>query len=256
MSGIDRLIKIMKILRDPNAGCPWDRGQTSSSIAPYTIEEAHEVALAAEASEPRKLKEELGDLLFHVVFHSEIADEVGQFSFDDVASGAAEKLVRRHPHVFSDTRPDEEDHNHRWEIMKAEEREKVFDDIPTSLPALMYAQKIQKRVAGVGFDWADHRGPRGKIAEELLEVDQARIANDSQQCLEEMGDLLFAVVNYARHLGIDAEQALRYASAKFRNRFSRVTDILSRRGLDLGSASLDEMDAIWEEVKKDSSSSG
>lgn len=250
LTGLRRLLAVMRRLRDPEGGCPWDRAQTSASIAPYTIEEACEVAAAAECDDPARLRDELGDLLFHVVFHACMAQERGWFDFDEVAATAAAKLERRHPHVFGGGPglPSEEV-NKRWERRKADEREHIDDDLPPHLPALMAACKLQRRAAAVGFDWPEAAGPRAKIVEELAEVDLAA-REGGGQVAEELGDLLFAVVNLARHLDVEPEQALRFANRKFIRRFRYV----EARLLDLGrrpeEVTLAELDALWDEAKR------
>jgi ATP diphosphatase len=232
----------MTRLRDPVAGCEWDRLQSWQSIAPYTIEEAYEVADAIERGDVTDLKDELGDLLFQVVFHARIAEEAGLFDFDDVATAIADKMERRHPHIFgtAEARVD-------WESLKATERRALADDsalagVATGLPALLRAAKLQKRAARTGFDWPDASGPRAKIVDELEEVQAASPDNVD----EEVGDLLFAVVNYARHLGIDSEAALRRANGKFERRF---------RGMEaaahgtFASLTLDEQERLWQQIK-------
>jgi ATP diphosphatase len=207
----------MARLRDRERGCEWDGAQTFETIAPYTIEEAYEVADACTRGDMDDLRDELGDLLLQVIFHSRIAEEAGAFDFDQVATAIADKMERRHPHIFADMA---EGGHHLWEAIKAEERAAKTDTsavagVALGLPALMRAEKLQKRAARVGFDWPDAEGPRAKIDEELVEIAEA--APEDQA--EEIGDLLFAVVNWARHLGIDAEAALRAANAKFERRF-------------------------------------
>lgn len=248
--GVRRLLEVMARLRDPASGCPWDRAQTPAGIAPYTIEEACEVAEAAESGDSARLRDELGDLLFHVVFHSRMAEEAGEFDFDAVAADAAEKLQRRHPHVFGDdASADSAALNRRWERAKAEERETIDEAIPPQLPALMAAHKLQKRAAAVGFDWPEPSGPRAKVSEELGELDRAG-EHDPGAVREEVGDLLFAVVNLARHLGIEPEQALRAANRKFVRRFRYIEERLAERGLQPGEVKLPELDALWDEAKR------
>jgi nucleoside triphosphate diphosphatase len=236
---LDRIIAIVERLRDPASGCDWDRVQTFSTIAPYTIEEAYEVADAIARDDMAALKDELGDLLFQVVLHSRIAEQLGAFSLGDVAAAIADKMERRHPHLFGDaeTRPD-------WEGLKAAERTadaSALDGVALALPALMRAEKLQKRAARTGFDWPDVDGPRAKIDEELVEIEAA--TSDGER-LDEVGDLLFAVVNYARHLGVDPEVALRGANAKFENRFRAIE---SAPGF--AAKSLDEKEALWQSAK-------
>jgi ATP diphosphatase len=221
-SPIVRLRMIMRTLRDPDGGCKWDLAQDFKSIAPYTIEEAYEVADAIAGGSPAAICDELGDLLLQVVFHSQIATDRGLFGFDDVATAIADKMERRHPHIFGDAKTD--DVVAQWEEIKAAERAQdgpqgALSGVALSLPALLRAQKLQARASRVGFDWPDAEGPLGKITEELAEV--AAAASDVER-QEEIGDLLFAVVNYARHLGVDAEEALRGANSKFTRRFASM----------------------------------
>lgn len=245
-SPIDRLLAVMARLRDPDGGCEWDLAQTFSTIAPYTIEEAYEVADAIAGGDSAAICDELGDLLLQVVFHSQIAADAALFGFDDVAKAISDKMERRHPHIFGDGKTD--DVRQQWEQIKADERaadgpKGALSGVALSLPALLRAQKLQSRAARVGFDWPDVNGPRDKIAEELAEV--ATAATDAERH-EEVGDLLLAVVNYARHLGVDAENALRDANTKFARRFAAMED---RAGGSLAGLSLDEQEAHWAAVK-------
>ena len=245
-SPIDRLLAIMRQLRNPDGGCEWDLAQTFSTIAPYTIEEAYEVSDAIAGGNPAAICDELGDLLLQVVFHSQIATDDGLFGFDDVADAISDKMERRHPHIFGDGKTS--DVRQQWEQIKAAERAAdgpagALAGVALSLPALLRAEKLQDRAARVGFDWPDINGPRDKIAEELAEVAEA--TNDSER-YEEIGDLLFAVVNYARHLGVDAESALRDASTKFERRFAAMED---RAGGSLSGLSLDAQESHWLAVK-------
>lgn len=243
ISPLDRLVAIMARLRDPVSGYEWDRAQTWATIAPYTIEEAYEVADAIDRGDADDLKDELGDLLLQVVFHSRIAEEAGAFALDDVAAAIADKMERRHPHNFGgvvDTPG--------WEAVKAEERglkaqNGALSGVAIGLPALLRAEKLQKRAARVGFDWPDPSGPRAKIDEELAEVASAQ----GDAVAEEIGDLLFAAVNWARHLGVDAETALRAANAKFERRFAAM-EVLGGRAF--ASMDLSEQEALWQEVKR------
>lgn len=251
----------MAQLRDPENGCPWDKEQTFSTIAPYTIEEAYEVADAIESGDMDQLEDELGDLLFQVVFYAQMSSETGGFDFNDVAARIATKMRDRHPHVFGDV---DERTSHgqtiAWETQKALERDaraaktgskpSALDGIALALPALMRAQKLQKRAAREGFDWPDLVPVIAKIREELEEV-EAEIAagSGSDRLQDEAGDLLFACVNLARHLGIDAEIALRDANAKFDRRFRAVEDGLDREGKSLAEVDLDEMETHWIEAK-------
>jgi nucleoside triphosphate diphosphatase len=236
---LSRIRAIVERLRDPVNGCDWDRVQTFATIAPYTIEEAYEVADAIARDDPAAIKEELGDLLFQVVLHARIAEQAGQFSLDDVESAIADKMERRHPHIFGDAqaRPD-------WEALKAAERldDSALDGVALALPALMRAEKLQKRAARTGFDWPDVDGPRAKIVEELGEIEGAT-SDDARE--DEVGDLLFAVVNLARHLNIDPEVALRRANAKFERRF-RVIEVAD----GFSSLSLDEKEQLWTAAKE------
>jgi len=243
---IDRLLGIMRQLRNPDGGCEWDLAQNFSTIAPYTIEEAYEVSDAIAGGDPAAIRDELGDLLLQVVFHSQIATDDGLFGFDDVADAISDKMERRHPHIFGDGKTG--DVRRQWEAIKADERAAegpsgALAGVAMSLPALLRAQKLQGRAARVGFDWPDTVGPRDKIAEELAEV--ANAADDAERH-EEVGDLLFAVVNYARKLGVDAESALRDANAKFARRFAAMED---RAGGTLTGLSLDAQEAHWQAVK-------
>ena len=258
---IVRLLGIMRRLRNPDGGCPWDLAQDFASIAPYTIEEAYEVAEAIARGEPRALESELGDLLFQVVFHAQMGAEKRWFDFASVADSISNKLTERHPHVFADARiADTAELNRAWEEHKARERagrsgEKSANeapselaDVPLALPALARAAKLGKRAGRVGFDWPDAAGVRGKIEEELREVDEVP-AGDETRRAEELGDLLFATANWARHLGIDPEEALRLANAKFEKRFRAMEALAVKRGLVLKSLDAAAWDALWNEVK-------
>jgi len=241
---IERLTAIMARLRDPATGCAWDVAQDFASIAPYTIEEAYEVADAIGRGDMAALRDELGDLQLQVVFHARMAEEAGDFDLTAVISGIADKMVRRHPHVFGDA-----EDNPGWEAIKAAERAEkgaasALDGVARSLPALLRAEKLQKRAARTGFDWPDKSGPRAKIDEELGEIDDA---DNATQTNEEVGDFLFAAVNYARHLGVDPEAALRAANGKFERRFRAIE---AMAGGGLSALSLDEMEKLWAEAKK------
>ncbi|MBW8843176.1 MAG: nucleoside triphosphate pyrophosphohydrolase [Sphingomonadales bacterium] len=246
MSGVDieRLVAIMARLRDPVSGCEWDTIQTFATIAPYTIEEAYEVADAIERADMADLKDELGDLLLQVVFHARMAEEAGDFALNDVITSICDKMERRHPHIFGDAA---EGGHYLWEHIKAAERgakgaQSALDGVAIGLPALLRAEKLQKRAARTGFDWPDASGPRAKIDEELVEVETA--ANDAER-EEEVGDLLFAVVNWARKLNIDPEAALRAANAKFERRFKAMEDADAK----FSERSLDEQEALWQAAK-------
>ena len=241
---IERLIAIMARLRGPD-GCEWDRAQTFATIAPYTIEEAYEVADAIERGDLGELKDELGDLLLQVVFHSRIAEEAGAFAFDDVVAAISDKMERRHPHIF---RGEAEGGHHRWEEVKAAERAakgaaSPLDGVARGLPALLRAEKIQNRAARVGFDWPDTEGPRTKIDEELAEV---AAATTPEEVTDEVGDVLFAVVNWARHLGVEPEAALRAATGKFERRFRAME---AAGGTTFAGLPLAEKEALWVKVK-------
>ncbi len=242
---VERLLTIMAHLRDPQHGCEWDRAQDFSSIAPYTIEEAYEVADAIERGDIDDLKDELGDLLLQVVFHSRIAEEAGLFAFPDVVGAISDKLERRHPHIFGVATDAAQGF---WEEIKARERSTKPDvsalaGVAIGLPALARAEKLQKRAARTGFDWPDASGPRAKIDEELAEVADAT----SETLTEEVGDVLFSVVNWARHLGVDPEAALRKATAKFETRFR----VMERRSGDaFASLPLDDKEQLWAEAKR------
>ncbi|OYY79166.1 MAG: nucleoside triphosphate pyrophosphohydrolase [Sphingomonas sp. 28-62-20] len=246
---VDRLVTIMARLRDPIGGCSWDLAQDFASIAPYTIEEAHEVADAIERDDMADLKDELGDLLLQVIFHSRMAQEAGHFALDDVVTAICDKMERRHPHIFCETVGDPDAPPPRpWEQIKAEERAAkaasgALDGVALGLPALMRAEKLQKRAARTGFDWPDASGPRAKVVEELAEVDAAT-SPDHQA--EEIGDLLFAVVNWARHLGIDAEAALRQGNAKFERRFKAME---AKAGTEFEAMTLADKEALWQSIK-------
>lgn len=245
-TGIDRLVAIMERLRDPERGCEWDVAQTFATIAPYTIEEAYEVADAIERGDIAELKDELGDLLLQVVFHSRIAEEAGQFTLADVVTSISDKMERRHPHIFGDVA---EGGHHLWEVIKAEERgakgaSSALDGVAIGLPALLRAEKLQKRAARTGFDWPDTADAREKILEELAEVDRAE---SEAHRAEEVGDLLFAVVNYARKLGIEPEAALRAGNSKFERRFKAMED---RAGEAFIGLDLEGKEALWQEVKR------
>jgi nucleoside triphosphate diphosphatase len=260
-ASIERLREIMRRLRDPASGCPWDREQDFASIAPYTIEEAYEVAAAIERGAPMPLRDELGDLLFQVIFHARMAEERGWFAFDDVANAICDKLERRHPHVFGDAQiANAEAQTRAWEEHKARERASAahaesnetsdasqLADVPLALPALARAAKLGKRAARVNFDWPDANGVREKVLEELTELDRA-VSGDEQ--LEELGDLLFAAANWARHLGCDPEEALRQANNKFERRFRLIESIASERGLALNGLTAAQWDGLWSEAKR------
>lgn len=244
VTNIERLVAIMARLRDPVRGCEWDTVQTFETIAPYTIEEAYEVADAIERADMADLKDELGDLLLQVVFHSRMAEEAGHFVLKDVVDAISDKMERRHPHIFGDVA---DGGHHLWEQIKAEERDakghaSALDGVALGLPALTRAEKLQKRAARTGFDWPDPSGARAKIDEELAEVEAA---SDAER-MEEIGDLLFAVVNWARKLGVDPEAALRVANVKFERRFKAME---AEAGDAFETLDLDAQEALWQKVK-------
>lgn len=248
-AALQRLAAVMARLRDPEAGCPWDVAQDFATIAPYTIEEAYEVADAIARGDMADLRDELGDLQLQIVFHARMAEEAGQFALADVVDGIADKMIRRHPHVFADeARPDDAAERTGWEAIKAEERARrnetgALAGVALGLPALLRAEKLQKRAARTGFDWPDAEGPRAKVSEEIAEVETAP---DQAARVEEVGDLLFAVVNWARHLKIDPEAALRAANSKFEKRFAAMEMEAGERFAGL---SLDEKEALWDAAK-------
>ncbi|WP_106639356.1 nucleoside triphosphate pyrophosphohydrolase [Allosphingosinicella vermicomposti] len=242
-SSLAELRAIMARLRDPQIGCLWDIDQTFETIAPYTIEEAYEVADAIERKDLAALKDELGDLQLQVVYHARMAEELGAFTLDDVIAAICDKMIRRHPHVFGDTQE-----SPGWEALKASERD-VHDDksalagVALALPALKRAEKVQRRAARVGFDWPDISGPRAKIDEEMVEIEAAE---SFEEKAAELGDLLFSVVNYARHLGVDAEAALRDATARFEGRFRKVETMADEPLSDLN---IEQLEALWQKAK-------
>lgn len=246
---LNRLLSIMARLRDPVQGCEWDLAQTFQSIAPYTLEEAYEVADAIERGNMADLRDELGDLLLQVVFHARMAEEAGHFTFDDVARAIADKMEARHPHIFGaeSGRMDPQ----RWEDLKEAERrasgaQSAMDGVARALPALLRSEKLQKRAARVGFEWDDERGPREKLLEELEELDKAT----DEERLVEAGDVLFAAVNIIRRYGIDAEQALKASNAKFEKRFRCMEELAAADGKDFAQLSLDEQENYWQRAKK------
>lgn len=265
---LDDLLYLMARLRDPQYGCPWDLEQSFETIVPHTLEEAYEVADAIAEGDFRQLAGELGDLLFQVVYYAQLGREAGHFGWDEVVDGITRKLVRRHPHVFPDgnlrTPPGtlnlpQEQIKRRWEEIKAEERAErtdapeqlsLLDDIPKALPALSRAQKLQGRAARAGFDWPDTLPVIDKLAEELDEIRQAIAQGDQAAVAEEVGDLLFCTVNLARHLKVDAETALRAGNDKFEQRFRFIEQQLSEGGRGVEQCSLQELDALWDEAKR------
>jgi MazG family protein len=264
-AALERLLAIMARLREKDRGCPWDLEQDFATIAPYTIEEAYEVADAIARGDTAALKDELGDLLFQVVFHARLAEEAGLFAFDDVAAAIADKMVRRHPHVFGDAEiASAAAQSAAWEEHKAGERaarakasgcgESVLDGVALALPALLRAAKIQRRAARIGFDWPEPRPVVAKLIEEIGELEaELEAGADSTRIEDEIGDLLFAAANLARKLEIDPEAALRRATAKFERRFRRIEALAAERGVG---RDLDAVDALWEEVKRAEGSAG
>lgn len=270
---ISRLLEIMKALRNPNGGCPWDIEQDFKSIAPYTIEEACEVADAIDRDDMEDLQLELGDLLFQSVYHAQMASEQGLFDFGDVVEGITQKMIRRHPHVFGTEDVSAEQYSAKgmaegtWERIKAEEKaelvaarmakglppkttnQSLLDDVPGSLPSLACAVKLQKKASKVGFDWNDPKAVIAKIREELDEFEEELNTENIQKQTEELGDVLFAVANLARHQKIDPDTALRTTNQKFRNRFAYIEKNIDRENETMESASLSQMDALWNEAK-------
>ena len=255
---IDGLLELMATLRDPDKGCPWDREQDFSTIAPYTVEEAYEVEDAIQRGDLDDLKDELGDLLFQVVFHARMAEEQGSFDFNDVVANLVKKMTRRHPHVFANEKfGDAETQTANWEAIKADEKagkrndgESLLDDVPLNLPALARAEKLSKRAAHVGFEWPDIEGVLDKISEETAELRAAMKSRRRDEIEEELGDLLFTLANLARYLKVDPEKALRGSNAKFTRRFRHVETRLAEEGCALDDATLDEMDALWNEARQ------
>lgn len=261
LAQMQRLLDIMRRLRDPDTGCPWDLAQTFSTIAPYTIEEAYEVADAIERNDLVELRAELGDLLLQVVFHAQIASDSESFGFADVAGSIADKMVRRHPHVFADMQFDNEHEQHaHWENLKEQERlasadanehPSALDGVALALPALTRAEKIQKRAARAGFDWREIEPVFDVVSEELNELREAVQAADHAAMDDELGDLLFSVCNLARHARIDPEQALKRSTTKFEARFRHVEAALHREGREMDSVSQAELDDYWKAAKND-----
>ncbi len=254
--GMPRLLEIMRRLRDPETGCPWDIAQTFDTIAPYTIEEAYEVADAIARSDWADLEGELGDLLLQTVYHAQIGAEAGHFDFDSIANAISDKMVARHPHVFGDDSRDKsvDQQTADWEQIKATERAeksqtRTLDGVALNLPALTRAVKLQKRAARVGFDWPEVELVIDKLTEEAAELVEARAEMTQTEVTEEFGDLMFVMANLGRHLKIDPEEALRATNAKFTRRFNGVEDALAARGKVPAESDLAEMDALWDQVK-------
>ena len=260
---IEHLLGIVRRLRDPDQGCPWDVGQTFQSIVPHTIEEAYELADAIESNDFDQIREEAGDVLFQVLFYAQMADEKQHFNFADVVDGLSEKLIRRHPHVFSRNSTAQQetpiavsDVSDSWEKIKRTERQRkhqsgILDDIPVSLPALTRAQKIQKRASRVGFDWADVAGVFEKLEEEICELKEALVEGEKAAIESELGDVLFCVVNLARHLDFDAETAMRGATRKFEGRFRLMEEQAIASGSRLEDESVSTLEARWQTAKRD-----
>ena len=255
--GLPRLLEIMRRLRDPETGCPWDIEQDFASIAPYTIEEAYEVADAIEREAWDELKGELGDLLLQTIYHTQMSAEAGRYDFHDVAEAIAQKMINRHPHVFGDENRDKsaEQQTRDWEVQKAAERKRkgeagVLDGVALGLPALLRAMKLQKRAARVGFDWPDDSHVLAKIEEEVGELTEARETLGPDKTFEEFGDLLFVMANLARHWDIDPEAALRAANGKFTRRFAYIEAELAKLGKTPSDSDLAEMDGLWDAAKR------
>lgn len=257
MEAMHRLLGIMERLRDPERGCPWDLKQDFSSLVSHTLEEAYEVAETIELEQYDELRDELGDLLFQIVFYAQLGAEQKRFDFEAIANAIADKLERRHPHVFGDQVVDnEQQQSAAWESHKAAERAaksngpvSALTGVSSALPSLSRAQKLQRRAQRVGFDWPDVDGVMDKIEEELAEC-RAELHGERQRLQEEVGDLLFACVNFARHLGVDAETALRRANRKFEHRFQAMEQHLTRKGIEIQGATLEQMDAAWDAIKR------
>ena len=256
-ASIRRLLRVMKQLRDPETGCEWDKRQDFLSISPFTIEEAYEVVDSIEREDYESLKDELGDLLLQVVFHAEIASELGLFKFEDVVNSISEKLINRHPYVFTEQRKHtQEEQLDNWEEIKSKEKEKknlasIMDDLPRNLPALLRSQKIQKRAGKVGFDWDSEEICFKKIEEEIAELKEAINSSIKDDIKNELGDVLISVVNLAKHLKVDAEDSLRQGNLKFENRFRFIETELKKKNKSLSNTSLEEMDLLWEKAKQD-----
>lgn len=260
---VESLLEIMRALRDPETGCPWDLRQDFDSIVPFTIEETYELAAAIASGDPAQIRDELGDVLFQVVFYAQIASERSLFDFTDVADAISEKLVRRHPHVFDAAEEEpitEAEVKARWEAIKEQERSRknqngTLDDVPLALPSLSRAQKLQKRAAGVGFDWPDLDGVFAKVDEEIGELKEAVQALDAEAVEDEMGDIFLAMVNLARHLGVDAEAALRKANSRFEGRFRLMEVAAVEEGSRLQEEDLEQLERRWQTAKRQLSTS-
>ena len=256
-TSMTKLLQLMAALRAPEDGCPWDLEQTYESLVSHTLEEAYEVVDCIERADHNALVGELGDLLFQVVFYAQIGKEQGKFDFDDVVASISAKLIARHPHVFADeAQLSAAQQSQRWEDMKAQERQNqlgedvsALADVPVNLPALVRAQKLQKRAARVGFDWPSIDGVRAKVIEEIAELEQAQAQGTPADVEEEFGDLLFSCVNWARYQGLDAETVLRKATSKFESRFRALEEQIREEGLEIESQPLEELEARWQAVK-------
>ena len=257
MKNTQQLLQVMQQLRDPQTGCSWDKKQDFSSLIPYTLEEAYEVVDAIERDDMQDLKSELGDLLFQVVFHAQLAAEQGLFDFEQVAAGITDKLVRRHPHVFADVvYANETEQNQAWESFKAVEREAkeaenhtILSGVAKNLPALVQCKKIQDRAANHGFDWVEVEPVYEKVLEELDEVKEAWESGDKEHIEEEIGDLLLVAVNLARHMQVDPEQALKKSTRKFTRRFEYIENKVLQSGREVNTCELEELDSLWNEAK-------
>ena len=254
--GMPRLLEIMRALRDPESGCPWDIEQNFKTIAPYTVEEAYEVADAIERENWEDLKNELGDLLLQTVYHTQMAEEEELFSFNDVLNQISEKMIQRHPHVFGNENRNKtaSQQVNDWESIKAEERAKknqtgILDDVALNLPALVRSLKLQKRAARVGFDWPNILQVLEKIEEETKELVEAKELESQEKINEEFGDLMFSIVNLGRHLGVDSEEALKQTNRKFTNRFKFVEDSILSQGGEIKNTTLEEMETLWQQAK-------
>lgn len=258
MKHTQRLLNIMRTLRDPERGCPWDKKQTFTSIVPHTLEEAYEVADAIESGDMAELEGELGDLLFQVVFYAQLGQEEALFDFESIAKAMSDKLIRRHPHVFSDmSLESDEAIKQNWEKLKQQERQSknskntsLLDDLPKSFPALSLAQKMQKRVGRHGFDWPDLDGVIDKLEEEVAELKEAIKSQDKDHIEEELGDVLFSCVNLSRHLKVDPEAALRKSCRKFEQRFRVLESLINKDSLTVDSASLEQLEDAWQQAKR------
>jgi MazG family protein len=254
MQSFDKLVEIIARLREPVSGCPWDLKQTPQSLVPNFIEELFEAVEAIEEEDYDALNEELGDLLLHIVFQCRIAEEEKRFDVDSVLQNINSKLVRRHPHVFGDAEITDSDAvKMNWERLKKVEKKdriSVLEGIPRALPGLIFAQRTQEKAASVGFDWQDHKPVLDKLQEEIEELEEALVNDKSEQILEEVGDLLFTIVNLARKLHIDAEAAVKQTTRKFTKRFQYIEEHYRQKGEDIHAASLEELDAIWEKAKE------